>query len=378
MRVRLGILLAAVLSIVPLSASGQSYPSRTITMLVPFPAGSGPDVYARLIGTKMAANLGQPVVIENRPGAGGAIGGRALARSEPDGYTIMFGSTSSVLIAPAIAKDTPYDPVKAFAPVIQVARGPFILSVRSDLPINNLQEFIAYAKANPGKLNYGSSGIGSLHHLSTEMLKRVAKINLIHIPYPGGAQSWTALQTDVVDLIFDSMPGPISSLRPARRAPLPSPGQRLGSLAAAPMMAAVPTFAEQGLPDVDVIFWFGIVAPAGTPADVVSRLNTAVAASIDDPSVKERFAQQGIDGAANTSADFARCDPERRRAVAEPRDGARPETEIGSGRQDEIRPALGRVASIGRLARCFSNIYFHAPFGVKISLAWGSSLSMIV
>ncbi len=306
MRVRLGILLAAALCLVPLSASGQSYPSRTITMLVPFPAGSGPDVYARLIGTKMAANLGQSVVIENRPGAGGAIGGRALARSEPDGYTIMFGSTSSVLIAPAIAKETPYDPVQAFAPVIQVARGPFILSVRSNLPINNLQEFIAYAKANPGKLNYGSSGIGSLHHLSTELLKHVAKINLTHIPYPGGAQSWTALQTDVVDLIFDSMPGPISSLQAGKaRAIAVTGAKRLGSLAAAPMMAAVPTFAEQGLPDVDVVFWFGIVAPAGTPADVVSRLNAAVTASIDDPSVKQRFAQQGIDAAANSPADFA-------------------------------------------------------------------------
>ncbi len=306
MRVRLGILLAAVFSIVPLSASGQSYPSRTITMLVPFPAGSGPDVYARLIGTKMAANLGQSVVIENRPGAGGAIGGRALARSEPDGYTIMFGSTSSVLIAPAIAKDTPYDPVQAFAPVIQVARGPFILSVRSGLPIHNLQEFIAYAKANPGKLNYGSSGIGSLHHLSTELLKHVAKINLTHIPYPGGAQSWTALQTDVVDLIFDSMPGPISSLQADKaRAIAVTGSKRLGSLAAAPMMAAVPTFAEQGLPDVDVVFWFGIVAPAGTPADVVSRLNAAVTASMQDSSVKERFAQQGIEGAMDTPAEFA-------------------------------------------------------------------------
>jgi tripartite-type tricarboxylate transporter receptor subunit TctC len=274
-------------------------------MLVPFPAGSGPDVYARLIGTKMAANLGQSVVIENRPGAGGAIGGRALARSEPDGYTIMFGSTSSVLIAPAIAKDTPYDPVQAFAPVIQVARGPFILSVRSGLPINNLQEFIAYAKANPGKLNYGSSGIGSLHHLSTELLKHVAKINLTHIPYPGGAQSWTALQTDVVDLIFDSMPGPISSLQAGKARAIAVTGtKRLGSLAAAPMMAAVPTFAEQGLPDVDVIFWFGIVAPAGTPADVVARLNAAVAASMDDPSVKQRFAQQGIEAVPNSPAEF--------------------------------------------------------------------------
>ena len=263
MRVRLGILLAAVLGIVPLSASGQSYPSRTITMLVPFPAGSGPDVYARLIGTKMAANLGQSVVIENRPGAGGAIGGRALARSEPDGYTIMFGSTSSVLIAPAIAKDTPYDPVQAFAPVIQVAQRP-------------LHPFGSLRPADPQ-----SPGVHRLRQsqprqaelwlvrhrqpaspVDRDCSKHVAKINLTHIPYPGGAQSWTALQTDVVDLIFDSMPGPISSLQADKaRAIAVTGSKRLGSLAAAPMMAAVPTFAEQGLPDVDVIFWFGIVAP---------------------------------------------------------------------------------------------------------------------
>jgi tripartite-type tricarboxylate transporter receptor subunit TctC len=308
MRVRLGAYLATILCCVaPLAASGQAYPSRQITMIVPFPAGSGPDVYARLIGAKLAPRLGQSVVIENRAGAGGAIGGRALARAEPDGYTIMFGSTSSVLVAPAIAKDTPYDPVKAFAPVIQVARGPFILSVRSELPIHNVQEFVAYAKANPGKLNYGTSGIGSLHHLSTEMLKHVAKIEMTHIPYPGGAQSWTALQSGFVELIFDSMPGPISSLQVGKARAIAVTGtKRLGSLAAAPMMGSVPTFAEQGLPGVDVIFWFGIVAPAGTPADIVARLNADLAASIDDDAVKQRLAQEGIDGAAGPAADFAK------------------------------------------------------------------------
>ena len=306
MRVWLGVLLAAELCMVPFSALGQAYPSRTISMLVPFPAGSGPDVYARLIGTKLSSHLGQSVVVENRPGAGGAIGGRALARSEPDGYTIMFGSTSSVLIAPAIAKDTPYDPVQAFAPIIQVARGPFILSVRSDLRINNLQEFIAYAKANPGKLNYGSSGIGSLHHLSTEMLRHAAKIDLTHIPYPGGAQSWTALQSGIVDVIFDSMPGPISSLQAGKaRAIAVTGAKRLGALASAPMMASVQTFAEQSLPDIDVVFWFGIVAPAGTPAHIISKLNAELSRSINDPSVQQRFAQEGIDGAAGTPEDFA-------------------------------------------------------------------------
>jgi tripartite-type tricarboxylate transporter receptor subunit TctC len=293
-------------SILPIVALANEYPSRPITMIVPFPAGSGPDVYARLIGAKLAPRLGQPVVIENRPGAGGTIGGRALARAEPDGYTIMFGSTSSVVIAPAFAKDPPYDPVKAFAPVIQVAHGPLILSVRSDLPINSLQEFITYARANPGKLNYGSSGIGSVHHLSTEMLKRAANIDLTHIPYQGGSQSWTALQAGQVDVIFDSMPGPISSLQGGKARAIAVTGvKRLGSLKAAPMMALVPTFAEQGLPEVDAAFWFGILAPAGTPPEIVSRLNAELVSIIDDASMKERFAQEGIEGAAGTPADFA-------------------------------------------------------------------------
>jgi tripartite-type tricarboxylate transporter receptor subunit TctC len=307
MSARIGILLSAVLwGLLPAAASAQGYPSRLVTMIVPFPAGSGPDVYARLIGGALAPRLGQSVVIENHPGAGGTLGGRTLVRAAPDGYTIMFGSTSSVLIAPTVAKEQPYDPVKAFAPVIQVGRGPFILSVRSDLPIHNLQELIAYAKANPGKLNYGSSGFGSLHHLATEMLKHSAKIDLTHIPYPGGAQSWTALQSGVVDLIFDSMPGPISALQSGKARPIAVTGtHRLGPLAAAPMLGSVPTFAEQGAADVDVTFWFGIVAPAGTPSDVIAKLNAELASSIDDPAVKARFVEEGIDIATGTAHQFA-------------------------------------------------------------------------
>ncbi len=213
-------------------AHADDYPNHHITLIVPFPAGSGPDVYARIIADKLAPRLGQPVVIENRAGGGGTTGGRAVANAEPDGYTLLFGSTSSVVVAPAVAKEAPYDPVIAFTPIIQVARGPFILSVRADLPINNLAELIAYARKNPGKLNYGTSGPGSLHHLATEMLKRAAAIDMVHIPFPGGAQSWTALQSGVVDVIFDSMPGPISALQSGKaRAIAVTGAKRLGNLA---------------------------------------------------------------------------------------------------------------------------------------------------
>ena len=334
MRVRLGILLAAVFSIVPLSASGQSYPSRTITMLVPFPAGSGPDVYARLIGTKMAANLGQSVVIENRPGAGGAIGGRALARSEPDGYTIMFGSTSSVLIAPAIAKDTPYDPVQAFAPVIQVARGPFILSVRSGLPIHNLQEFIAYAKANPGKLNYGSSGIGSLHHLSTELLKHVAKINLTAHSVPG--------RRPVLDRSANGCGR--SHLRQHAGADQLAPGRQGASHCRHRQQAAglAGGCADDGCgPDLrragSARRRCSLLVRHRRPCRNTSRRRFAVECS--GHRKHARFVGEGAVRAARYRGSNGHpgrvrgCDPERRGAVAKPCDGARPETEIGSGRQ---------------------------------------------
>ena len=288
------------------SAMAMSYPTHLVTMLVPFPAGSGPDVYARIIAAKLAPRLGQTVVVENRAGGGGTIGGRALARAEPDGYTIMFGSTSSVVIAPEVAKDEPYDPVKSFAPIIQVVRGPFILSVRSDLPINNLAELVAYARANPGKLNYGTSGVGSLHHLATEMLKHAANIDMTHIPFPGGSQSWAAMQSGVVDVIFDSMPGPVSTLQAGKaRAIAVTGSRRMPALAEVPALASLPTFVEQGVTDVDVVFWFGVLAPADTPKEIVAKLNTDIAASIEEPKVKQRFLSEGMEIVAGSPAQFA-------------------------------------------------------------------------
>jgi tripartite-type tricarboxylate transporter receptor subunit TctC len=306
MTLRVGILLAALSTWCPGgTAWAQDYPNRRVTIVVPFPAGSGPDVYARIIAEKLSSRLGQPAIIENRPGGGGATGGRVVAKADPDGYTILFGSTSSVVVSPAVAKEAPFDPVTAFAPIIQVARGPFILSVRSELPINSLGELIDYAKKNPGKLNYGTSGPGSLHHLATEMLKHATGIDIVHIPFPGGAQSWTALQSGFVDMIFDSMPGPISSLQAGKaRAIAVTGAKRLGDLPGIPPLANVPTFEEQGVKGVDVVFWFGILAPAGTPKTVVAKLNAELAAGINDPEVKARFAQQSIEVATGTSEAF--------------------------------------------------------------------------
>src|SRR5262245_32928773 len=301
------VLFVSALLLFPFSTSARAddYPNHHITLIVPFPAGSGPDVYARIIAEKLVPRLGQPVVIENRAGGGGTTGGRAVATADPDGYTLLFGSTSSVVVAPAVAKEAPYDPVVAFTPIIQVARGSSILSGRAELPISNLPDLIAYARKNPGKLNYGSSGPGSLHHLSTEMLKRTAALDIVHIPFPGGAQSWTALQSGVVDVIFDSMPGPISALQSGKaRAVAVTGAKRLGNFPGVAELANVPTFDEQGVKGIDVIFWFGILAPAGTPAPIIAKLNAALAASIRDPDVQAKFAQQSIEAAPGTVGEF--------------------------------------------------------------------------
>jgi tripartite-type tricarboxylate transporter receptor subunit TctC len=307
MNLRIALLLVALLpGMLNGAAWSQDYPTRRISLIVPFPAGSGPDVYARIIGEKLSHRLGQPVIIENRPGGGGSIGSRTVAKADPDGYTLLFGSTGSVLISPAVAKEAPFDPATAFAPIVQVLRGPFFLSVRSDLPIQTLAELIDYAKKNPGKLNYGTSGPGSLHHLSTEMLKQVAGIDMVHIPYPGGAQSWTALRSGIVDLIFDSMPGPITTLQAGKARALAVTGpKRLVDLPGA-ALSRVPTFEEQGIKGVDVEFWFGILAPAGTAKPIVDKLNAELTAVINEPDVKARFAQQSLEVAAGPADAFDR------------------------------------------------------------------------
>jgi tripartite-type tricarboxylate transporter receptor subunit TctC len=239
-------------------------------------------------------------VIENRAGGGGTAGGRAVANAEPDGYTLLFGSTSSVVVAPAVAKEAPYDPVTAFTPIIQVARGPFILSVRSDLPINNLAELIDYAKRNPGKLNYGSSGPGSSPHLATELLLSLTGMQMTHIPFKGIAPAITAQLANEVQLSLT----PIAVGMPHARA------GRLRAIAQAGLQrsVAVPdlsTVDESGVPGFEVIGWWGMLAPAKTPRPIVVRLNREIRAVLDLAEVRRILIEQGMDPAAGTPEQFA-------------------------------------------------------------------------
>ncbi|MBL8386304.1 MAG: tripartite tricarboxylate transporter substrate binding protein, partial [Burkholderiales bacterium] len=238
------------------SVAAQSYPSRPVTILNGFPPGGPTDTVLRLIGTKLSERLGQAVVIENRAGAAGTIAGTAAARAEPDGHTLLFGVAANLAVAPATMSAAPYDPAKAFAAIIEVARGPYIWMVKPDVPASTMQEFLAWARRNPGKVNYGSPGQGSVHHLASEMLRQAAGIEMTHVPYKGGATAYTALLGGEIDAMFDSMPAPLPHIRAGKIRALAVTGPK--RLTALPQ---VPTLAEQGLAGLDVHFWWGFVGP---------------------------------------------------------------------------------------------------------------------
>ncbi|HVL59470.1 MAG TPA: tripartite tricarboxylate transporter substrate binding protein [Burkholderiaceae bacterium] len=276
----------------------ESYPSRPISMVVPFPPGGSVDAVARRVAQKMGALLGQPIVVENRAGAGGTIGSTHVAKSSPDGYTLMWATSSALAVSPALYKNLAYDPLTSFVPVIEICRGPFILSVRNTLPVKSAPELVELAKKSPGKLNYGSAGQGSAHHLATETFRQAAGVDIVHVPYKGGAPAWVALIGGEIDMLFDSMPGPLMNAGRAR--PIGVTGsQRLAKL------PDVPTFAEQGIKGVDYVFFFGIVAPAGTPADVVAKLNRVARDALADPEVRATFDAQSLDPSPGSPQEFA-------------------------------------------------------------------------
>lgn len=256
----------------------QSYPIRAIKVLHGFQAGGPPDLVLRQITARLEKTLGQPVLVENRVGASGTIAAAAVARAEPDGYVLLFGVAANLAIAPATMTTPPYDPVSAFTPIVEVARGPYVWLVRSDSPAKTLAESIALAKSQPGRLNYASPGLGSAHHLATEMLKRSASIDLAHVPYSGGL--YVALLGGQVDAMFESMPGPPPHLASGKlRALAVTDPRRL------PSLPDVPTLAEQGVTGIDVNSWWGFVGPAGLPSAVSARMNAAVRQALAEPEV---------------------------------------------------------------------------------------------
>ena len=290
----------AALLLAACTAFAQTFPTKPVTLMVPFAPGGGSDTVARIIQPKLSERLGQPVLVENRPGASGAIATNAVAKAPPDGHT-LFLSWDTHAINAAVIKDLPYDTFKDFVPVTLLARLPLVMGVWAGLPANSVAEFIALAKREPGKLNYASVGSGSSNRLYSEYLHSLAGINVAHIPYKGGGPSIQAMLTGEVAysfLSFASMKGHIQAGR--LKAFAVTGAKRMSDI------PAVPTMIESGFPGFEVYGWIGIFAPAGTPEAVVARLNRDFVATVHDPEVGRKFAAAGVEGIGSTPAELDR------------------------------------------------------------------------
>ena len=281
-------------------AQAQDYPSRPVRLVVPFGPGGPTDVAARLVSQIAQAELGATIVVENRPGAGGATGSKSVANAEPDGYTLLVGTSATLAVVPALMKNPGYDPVKSFAAVAKVADSTTVMIVPANFPANSVKEFVAYAKANPGKLSYASAGAGNQTQLVAELLKAKAGIEIVHVPYKSGAEMVTAVLSEQVQLTFPD----ISILLPLIR------DRKVKALAVTsarrhPQLPDVPTLAESGFPDFAVTFWSGVVAPAGTPAGIVNKLNAAIDKGLRSREIEDKLAAIGSQTAPGSPQEFA-------------------------------------------------------------------------
>ncbi len=273
----------------PASAQAPAYPNKVIKIVVPFTAGSATDIMARIVGEKLSASLGQSVVVENRPGAGGTLGAAQVAKSEPDGYTLLVVSTGHV-VNPALYGSLPYDTLGDFAGVSPLAALPSLLVVGAGSPIKNVAELIAAAKAKPGQLNYASAGVGSATHVNAEKFRAAANLQVTHIPFKGTPETIVEVSAGRVDFMFTPVLASIPSIRDNRmRALAVSTAKR------SPTLPDVPTVSEAGLPGFVFDFWIGMLAPAKTPKPIINKLNAEVAKLLQMPDVKERLAKLGAD-----------------------------------------------------------------------------------
>ncbi len=278
----------------------QTYPSKPIRFVVPYPAGGPLDTVARLLGQRVSEAVKQPVVVDNKPGAGGNIGADAVAKSPPDGYTILMGAVATHAINPTLYASMPYDAVRDFASITQVASTPNVLVVNPAVPATSVREFIAYAKANPGKLNFGSGSTGSAGHLAGELFKAMAGIEMTHVPYKGAAPAMNDLIGGQIQLMFDNLASSLGQVRAGRVRALAVTTARRSALA-----PELPTIAESGLPDFDISTWFGVFAPAGTPREVLDRLQAEFTRALSIPEVRDRMLSLGAEPVGNRPEEFA-------------------------------------------------------------------------
>jgi tripartite-type tricarboxylate transporter receptor subunit TctC len=289
---------AALLLVAPL-AFAQTYPSKPIRIIVAYPAGGPNDISARAVGQKLSEMLGQPVVVENRPGAAGNIGSQLVAQSPPDGYTLLNGA-SALTIAPALTKNLGYDVSKDFAPISLTCVSGFVLAVHPSIPANSVKELIALAKAHPNQLTYASSGVGAPPHLAGELLKNMSKIEILHVPYKGVGQSISDLVAGHIDMMFTSPPNAVPQVKAHKLKAL-----GVSMMTRSPLLPDVPTLNESGLKGFEIGTWFGLLAPAGTPAEIVNALNAATVKVVNAREFRDQIAARGLDARSSTPAEFA-------------------------------------------------------------------------
>jgi tripartite-type tricarboxylate transporter receptor subunit TctC len=279
-------------------AAAQDFPNKPIRLIVPFPAGGPNDIIARVVGQRMSESIKQPILIDNRGGQAGVLGTDAVAKANPDGYTIGIVSASALAISPTMEK-VPYDVARDFAPITLVATVPEMLVVTSNVPANNMAELVALAKAQPGKLNYASAGVGGLPHLAGELFKLTAKLDIVHVPYRGAAPAINDLLGQQVQMTFLDLPVLLPHIKAGTLRPI-----ALGAPQRAPTAPDVPTTAEVGMPDLLIENWYGMIAPAKTPDNIVAALNRIANEAMADPSVKHKLADQGLTMAGDTPEHF--------------------------------------------------------------------------
>jgi tripartite-type tricarboxylate transporter receptor subunit TctC len=282
----------------PALAQAEDFPTRSIRLIVPFPPGGPNDIIARLVGQRMSELAKQPVVIDNRAGQAGVLGTDALAKANPDGYTIAIVSASSLVINPTLEK-VAYDVARDLAPVTLVVTVPEMLVVADNVPARNMAELVALAKAQPGKLNFASAGVGGLPHLAGELFKQTAGIDIVHVPYRGAAPAINDLLGQQVQMTFLDLPVILPHIKAGTLHPI-----ALGARARAPTAPDVPITAEVGMPDLLIENWYGMIAPSKTPPDIVATLNRITNEAMNDPGVKQKLADQGLTVAGNTPEQF--------------------------------------------------------------------------
>jgi tripartite-type tricarboxylate transporter receptor subunit TctC len=283
------------------TVQAQPYPSRPIRFIVPYTPGGLGDTFARAVGQGLSERLGQPVVIDNRPGASQAIGAELTAKAQPDGYTLFMGTQSGLVLNTIAKKSLPYDPVRDFAPISTLFTSPLYLVVHPSVPAKSVQELIAAARARPGKYTFASIGPGSSLHLAGEMFRMRAKLDIVHVPYKGSAPAITDLLSGQVDMMFEGGVSALPHVRSGKLRALATTGRKRTEA-----MPQLPTMAEAGVPDFDVTVWFGLVAPAKVPRPIIEQLNREVAEILRTPALKEKFAAAGIDITPSTPEELGR------------------------------------------------------------------------